>query len=325
MASWGTCTLLKNPVDEVLAYVAHHQELGAEKVFLFFDDPRDPAADVLETAAGVVVTRCDEAFWNGLAGKRPFRHTERQRQVLRKTYLTCGLDWLLHIDADEFLLCDMSVDELLDDVPAHLATVKARPFEAMSGDLPKGDRIYRAVHFRTQITDPALIQQLFGPFAPALHRGMVSHRLGKSFFRTGVPNLLADIHFARIGETTTEAQEFHPALRHLHFHGDDAEHWVSTAHYKARVGGVRFNEPYAKTLLALDEAGLRRFHRRVHSCDPAVVAMLTEKGLMLSIDLELEAKVARLRQSLPNPIAKAEPATRKWFFGALLGRGRQAA
>jgi hypothetical protein len=45
----------------------------------------------------------------------------------------------------------------------------------------------------------------------------------------------------------------------------------------------------------------------------------------LSIDLGLEAKVARLRQSLPNPIAKAEPATRKWFFGALLGRGRQAA
>jgi hypothetical protein len=325
MASWGTCTLLKNPVDEVMAYVAHHQEMGAERVFLFFDDPTDPAADLLETVAGVVVTRCDEAFWNGLVGQRPFRHTERQRQVLMKTYLGCGLDWLLHIDTDEFLLSDLPVDELLDEVPAHLATVKAQPFEAMPGDRPKGDRIYRSVHFRSQITDPALIQQLFGPFAPALHRGMVSHRLGKSFFRTGVPNMIPTVHFAKIGETTTEGQPFHPALRHLHFHGDDVEHWVATAHYKARVGGVRFNEPYAKTLLALDEAGLRRFHRRVHSCDPAVVAMLTEKGLMLHIDIDLEAKVARLRQSLPNSAATATPATRKSFFGALLGRGRQAA
>jgi hypothetical protein len=137
--------------------------------------------------------------------------------------------------------------------------------------------------------------------------------------------MIPTVHFAKIGETTTEGQPFHPALRHLHFHGDDVEHWVATAHYKARVGGVRFNEPYAKTLLALDEAGLRRFHRRVHSCDPAVVAMLTEKGLMLNIDIDLEAKVARLRQSLPNSAATATPATRKSFFGALLGRGRQAA
>lgn len=327
MTRWGTFTLLKNPLNEVLAFVAHHRKLGAQQIHLFFDDPADPAADVLAKVPGVFVTRCDQPFWDKLSGRRPNRVGERQRHLIRDLYKKVDLDWLLHIDTDEFLLCDVPVAELLRDVPPHLVTVKAQPFEGIPGDMPKGDRIYRARHYRSEITDPEQRRVLFGPFAPALHQGMVGHRLGKSFFRVGVPDLLPNVHFANLGDRTTADQPFHPALRHLHFHGDDVDYWVSSVHHKARVGGIRFNEPYARTLLALDEAGLRRFHRRAYSCDPDVLEYLGQHGHLLTIDLGLEDLVAQLLQEIQaaEAVTRQRSSARGSFFRALLGRRQKAA
>ena len=44
--SWGTVTTLRAPLAVVLAFVAHHRAAGAAEVWLFFDDPADPAAAV---------------------------------------------------------------------------------------------------------------------------------------------------------------------------------------------------------------------------------------------------------------------------------------
>jgi Glycosyl transferase family 2 len=304
MASWGICALIKAPTDQVLAYVAHHQELGAAHAYLYFDDPMDPAADVLENAPGVSVTRCDQTFWKRMAGQRPKLVNRRQRHIIKKFYQACDLDWLLHIDADEFLISDHPIDLLLDQVPPQQPTVRAEPFEALPGDTQKVNRIYRSQHFRRIVTDAALREKLFGSFAPALQEGMVSHRLGKSFFRVGLADMVPKVHNANIGDTTTESQPFDPNLRLLHFHADDVEHFVATAHYKASIGSIRLNPPYANQLLALDDAGLRDFHRRVHACDTATLNLLQAHDALYSIDLGLETKVACLRKRIAKAAAR---------------------
>ncbi|MBA3909530.1 MAG: hypothetical protein C0524_06505 [Rhodobacter sp.] len=43
MTSWGLVATVRAPVDHVLAFIAHHLSLGADHLWVCFDDPDDPA------------------------------------------------------------------------------------------------------------------------------------------------------------------------------------------------------------------------------------------------------------------------------------------
>jgi hypothetical protein len=242
----------------------------------------------------VHVTRCDAAHWARLGCDRPAKHQERQRRNLCHVYQSTDMDWVLHIDVDEFLLADRPVSALLSAVPREVPTVKAAPFEGLSGRRTDAD-IYASRQFRGVVADAALRQALFGRFAAALEHGILSHRAGKSFFRAKVAGLVPGVHFAKIGDSTTEAQQFHADLTLLHFHADDRDHWVANAHRRARHGAYRFKAPLRKLLLGLDPAGLAEFHAAVHKTDDAQLALLREAGLLIEADLHLGDKVRQLK------------------------------
>lgn len=111
----GIVTTLRN-ADKVLAsFLDHHLSIGFEHVFLFFDDPGDPAIALAEQYRDVTVIRHDDALrrlWEStplfkdasVAGNVDAEVMARQvlnAQVAVSLALERNFDWLLHIDSDE--------------------------------------------------------------------------------------------------------------------------------------------------------------------------------------------------------------------------------
>jgi hypothetical protein len=45
MSSWCIVTTLQAPLHETLMFVNYHLNIGADHIYLFFDDPGDAAAE----------------------------------------------------------------------------------------------------------------------------------------------------------------------------------------------------------------------------------------------------------------------------------------
>lgn len=186
MADWGICTTVKAPYAEVEAFVAYHLSIGAAHIWLHFDDPDDPAAAAFEGNPKLTVVKCDETYWINLLGSRPDAHQPRQAANMKRVYDTAPLDWLAHIDVDEFIYSDEPIGSVLDT--ASDCMVRMRPWEAVHS--PQGLPVFDANLFRAPLKGKNLRQrwrQSFRQYAPALRKGALSHVAGKPFFEQGAP------------------------------------------------------------------------------------------------------------------------------------------
>lgn len=109
---------VRDAADVLDSFVRWHQAVGFARIYLFFDDPADPAAAAFGTRPGVTAVRCDAGLrdrWTGLSGyARWGDHIDAE--VMARQLLNCelaagmaaadGCDWLLHIDSDELFYCE---------------------------------------------------------------------------------------------------------------------------------------------------------------------------------------------------------------------------
>ena len=122
------CTLRAAPLSSVETFISHHLELGFSHIYLFFDDPNDPALSVAFDAAGSgrvtpIVRNADlEAeqcarcsLYSKLFEAIPTEIMARQQlncETAAQRALAAGYDWLLHIDVDEaFCLATATASE----------------------------------------------------------------------------------------------------------------------------------------------------------------------------------------------------------------------
>jgi hypothetical protein len=131
-------TTLRNAGAVIDSFVAYHLAVGFGRIFLFFDDPRDPDLPRMAANPSITAIAHDAALrdaWSTLplyAAQAPFIDTEvMARQSLNAALAMqmgrdCGFEWLLHIDADELFY---SPDET---VPAHFARLRSQPFETLA-------------------------------------------------------------------------------------------------------------------------------------------------------------------------------------------------
>jgi hypothetical protein len=127
-------TLLKNPGPLLDSYITYHLDAGFDHMFLFFDDPDDPAIPEAQKYCGVTVIRNDEALWRELEKTemyqnddiRQFARTQLNARQPPIVEYAIGLalrekfDWLLHIDCDElFYSPTYSVKEHFQNLVDH--------------------------------------------------------------------------------------------------------------------------------------------------------------------------------------------------------------
>lgn len=182
-------TTLRDAGGMIDSFIAWHLEIGFERLFLFFDDPGDPDLPRLAGHPRVTAVAHDDdlrARWKALPEHAEFgAFTEREvmaRQVLNvgvamEMAARDGLDWLLHIDADELFFSPSAPVPGLFGLLAS-DTVPFPNFEAV----PESDTI----------RDPFREVDLF-KIAPALDPG--PHTPAGAALLQATPQLPADFHF----------------------------------------------------------------------------------------------------------------------------------
>ncbi|MFN3644938.1 MAG: glycosyltransferase family 2 protein [Gemmobacter sp.] len=290
---WGVATTVQASPAQVAAFAAHYLDLGAHRIWLHFDNPDDPAADLLAGRDGITVTRCDAAYWQELCGKRPDTHQERQIKNVTRILRKARLDWIGHFDVDEFLLAAVPVAEALADLPADRLILRVEPWEALH-DPALPDDIFTARAFRRQLPDESahLASRLYGRFGPLLDRGMLSHTVGKCFFRTGVKDMVGRIHGARIRGEPVFGGRFHPDLALLHFHAQDPLSWKGRLAYRLERGAYQYRPDMQRWLLGATPDQVDAFYTAIQTARPDLLRDLAAQGLLREADLGLRAKVA---------------------------------
>lgn len=214
---WGVVGTMDEPAPLVLAWAAHYLSLGAAEVHIFLDRPVPEVTRQLARLPQCFVTVCDEAYWAASSrGKRPKRHTGRQKFNATSVYRRGGLDWLLHCDADEFLY---PVGPFLEEL---------HESRARSIRIPNVERVRRGAEetlfegtFRLRCEEEERLAEAYGSWASYLKGGFSGYMQGKDIVRGGQA-LEMGIHFPidmATGKACGQPQQTSEAAVLLHFDG----------------------------------------------------------------------------------------------------------
>ena len=295
-ARWGIVMTAKEPQALLLANIGWHLGTGAGEIQVYLDDPDDAAAPLLEALPKVSVRRCGDAHWHQTApsGKRPLTHRRRQALNANHALARTEMDWLIHMDADEFLVQSRPLEE-------ELAVVKELDCELF---FPVAERVFErdapvnsifSGAFRTStkglnrrgdgIDNHAVI---FGNEAPLLVHGMLSHAAGKCAVPSGQDYRIG-IHWAFRGKGRDRAERYQStSTRLLHFDGLTRLHWLNKllgyAEYDPRKMGIApHRKAQMQAFLEVRDSpeGIVAFHRDLRELDARRLARLRAFGLLI--------------------------------------------
>lgn len=293
--SWSVVSTVHEPLSLVLAFACHHLSLGAKTVHLFFDDPNDPAVEVMATIPGINVTRCDTAHWQALGHEtRPAWQTRRQMLNANLVAQEQRTDWLLHADADEFLWAPSGIERDLARADGWL-------------HIPNLERVWTASEagifdgvFRAPGLPNPTVEQIYGPAHTYLQNGLSGHTSGKAMARLADRKFIA-IHAVKdkfrgevsLGRTTANACI-------LHFDGMTARHWLLKSLRYAAQGKALLQSLHNRRRAGIERVmdapdplteGLA-LHNEIFHLSDKQREMLDAQGALLTCQLDLGASVA---------------------------------
>ena len=239
MTRWGVVSTIRADADTILNFAAWHLDLGAHRLFLHLDEDAPDARAALEAHPRIRVRVCDDAWWNG---RRPAKHQVRQtRNATRSARRRTDVDWLAHIDVDEFLLPGArTVAGALAALPATALCARVRPMEALA---PTDGAAPEDVAFKALPDDPAsrvaLAQAIFPTWGAVLPGGFLSHMQGKLFLRTGLQGVEFRIHNAYLDGDENPGESALPDIALGHFHAAERARFLAAYRYRLSHGSYR--------------------------------------------------------------------------------------
>ncbi|MEO9684492.1 MAG: glycosyltransferase family 2 protein [Tateyamaria sp.] len=302
MTTWGLSATILAPTPEILRFAAYHLDQGAHRLYLYLDEENETAFGFLKAHPKIRVTTCNTAHWKKLVGKRPAKHQARQTMNATHAYQRrVEVDWLIHMDVDEFLVPQVPISDVLGKTNATSARV--RPMELLGGSSdafkafipPNGER-------------RALVDQIYPTFGKHLRGGFLSHLAGKLFVRTGLKDMSIQIHNAfQAGEIMQDAVEL-VQVDLAHCHAKSWDDWraafayrLEKGSYRAELkaaskpaqGGMSLHDLFLWLQADQGEAGLRIFYDEAVGDSPDMRARLDAYAVLRVIDLDLDAALKR--------------------------------
>lgn len=309
MTRWGLVTTIKAEAADILNFAAYHLEAGAHRLFIYLDAPCPEAMSDLQAHPKIRVTLCDEAYWLKRRKSRPVKHQVRQSLNATRAYRRQAgdVDWLIHMDVDEFLWSKEPLHDILAALPQDVFCARSRPIESLGGD---------GTSFKAYIPKASdrnlIVQRLYPRFGDYLKGGFLSHEQGKIFARTGAEDVRFQIHNVFAKDDTNPSQVELSQVDLCHLHGKNWDDWFS--HYRYRLekgsyraemkpnrsrekGGVTLHELMRTLENEEGETGLRAFYDEICADTPDLRARLQNEGLLKNRDLQL---VEKRRKHFPN-------------------------
>ncbi|WP_164660323.1 glycosyltransferase family 2 protein [Tropicibacter sp. Alg240-R139] len=297
-ATWRVGAILNETLADTLRFAAWYLEAGADGLTLMFDNPRDPAIGVLEADPKVTCIPCTPEFWEGLGLTQDTRFPKRQNFALSHIYRTTSEDWLLNVDADEFVYVDEGrITDLLSAQAAETEAIRIETAEIVE-PLVAQDTLTFRLPMERDVARRVYVDnaELFGP----RRKGLVGHPQGKSATRTGIEGVSLRQHWPqrRNGEPMVE----HMIGRQdgaylLHFIGLDYDAWHGKLAWRA--GSRGFTVPLThriETAMGSENADveLQELHARLHKASPELLKRLQAEGARLDLQLNFDTIARRV-------------------------------
>ena len=186
---------LRAPLRQTLSFVRYHLHIGIDALFLFFDDPEDPALEILASCSQVTATACSPAYWRRLGHDAVPGIDERQdvnANVGMIMAIQHSCQWLLHIDCDELVRPCREMHEVLGGSSADILRLSL--LEAVP-QAEECENVFSPVLFKKMISarqkKMALLLRCHGTFFEGSYfRGHTASktavRLGPGITRMGI-------------------------------------------------------------------------------------------------------------------------------------------
>lgn len=186
MASFSVCILARETPDVLARIVNHYLRLGATRVRIFFDGEAKEAQIPEQDGLDFVV--CDLEFWNRHIGQPPSDLDHAIQTVFRVAHESAITDWQFFCDADEFLVSEQPISQILDRVHVSEVALRVMNVEAIwgPGDDPRNE--FGCTYMRTPLNrkQERILRLLLPRRQHDLYRkGFLGHADGKSFLRRG--------------------------------------------------------------------------------------------------------------------------------------------
>ena len=190
-AVWALVTTAKAPLIDILKFCTFHLDQGAERIFLYLEEPDLIDVTILSAIPQIDVTLTDENYWDKKNGK-PKNIASRQSKNVKDAYRRVfskfsHIQWLGHLDVDEFIWTKKNVrlSRRLAIQPEDCQTLRLHPAEYL---VPAEDYYDGPDQFKTlsrRVVDrTTTAADIFPDYGFRVAGGFVSHRAGKVLFRT---------------------------------------------------------------------------------------------------------------------------------------------
>ena len=308
---WGLVSTIKAPARDILTFAAHHLDLGAHRIHIYLDDDNPDAFEALKAHPKCRVIATDDAYWKRRKG-RPEKHQARQTANATHCYRRGPqLDWLAHIDVDEFLWPQSPLPGQLANIAPDAISARVRAVEALAPDPdtpPKpGHTLFKGFS-RLQKPRRAQTAEIYPNYGQFLNGGFLSHVAGKIFVRTGIEKLSLRIHNAFIqGNMDENSAELTGTLL-CHMHAATWEEFLASYQFRlargsyraelkpvptADAAGVNMNDLFSMIEGEGGESALYEFYKEVCTATPELRERLMAHNLLHGFALDLESKLAR--------------------------------
>jgi hypothetical protein len=321
--TWGIVMLANEPEALLLANVGYHLGTGAQKVYVYLDNPADPLAGRLSAIPGCEVTLCTPVFWRKTGPGRPMLQTKRQIRIASHAYRQTNLDWLVHLDADEFIVQQRPLAEELQHFPRGQGFIRLQNQERAYYQDQTPHSMFEG-GFRIPFRGGAAMEPaLFRDLTPFFAMGVAGHAAGKAAVPTGFNyKLLVHAPRKRLPKlqlagpagmepasdfSTADAKGALPALASassvlLHFDGLTPLHWMlkilrysdhPSEQWPWFLGPHRQKQLEYALRDGATPASLGAFHDRLKAVTQAEATRLTALGLFSAEPFDPIAAIER--------------------------------
>ena len=316
--SWSVVTTVRAPEYQVNEFLEHYVGLGADKIYVFFDDENFASYSVERFAGKVITFVCDDRYWETIYCAPPLNdRTGRPAAVERRQGVNALFareimhsEWLLHVDIDEFIYVKKDVAEVLSVYPDTVFSVLLRTLEAVYDDVRLQGEETQTVYFKKSVQQQDLLQQIYSAeLLKCASNGLWGTVIGKSFVRKHPEIKSMSVHWPTPVDAslTTNVPTYYIDL--LHFEGQSYE--LFKEKFMLRVfKNVARHMPYTYKIRlnickreydARGEKGLMDVYRSFYVMTPDVMKKAMDLGIVVKLEWCL-GKISNDKLLINNPI-----------------------
>ena len=291
--------MVREDAPVLRGFVDYYLAQGARRVVLYYDGTC-PLTPLAWPGHDIEIHNIDDAFKSRNASGDPKDLIATQEMIFTQAHAACATDWLLVVDADEFVAVPgQTIAQALRGVPAAVEAVVFPVGEAVWGPEDDLDQEFGCSYFRLSSgrLDPGLLPRLlYGDIAPLFRRGLLGHFAGKHALRRGVAVDKVGCHASRrngrqIGVLSTSRQAGLPGSFVAHFDAISLARWedkwsrrVSDSVRVVAMGRGRSAQVHAAGR-AVQEGRARAHFQRLYALNRTQARVLRLLGLLRRYDV----------------------------------------